>query len=210
MAASLPSFDHLPPGWTEIEARVVLAALSARELSWWALAPRTRGCRLGACGGGTPSWPCPVPGATAGDGSGLAADQPAGRRSGSLRNHARGRGESHSGGVHRRVSGHRVQVMSNVSIEFPPGFDDYEWEVESKGWLQGVVATIDGRRYPLTFYERTRLSQDVEEELARGPGFFEPNLIVVRSVTREHIESSVAAIVATGRHKALVPEPPLP
>lgn len=100
--------------------------------------------------------------------------------------------------------------MSNVTIEFPSGFDDYEWEVEAKGWLQGVVATIDGRRYPLTFYDPTRLSQDIEEELARGTGFFEPNVFVVRSVDREHIESAVAAVVATGRHKALAPEAPLP
>jgi len=96
--------------------------------------------------------------------------------------------------------------MSNVSLEFPPAFEDYEWEVEAKGWLQGVVAVVDGRRYPLTFYDRTRLSQDIEEELSHGPGFFEPNVIVVRSVTRGHIESSVAAIVATGRHKLLASE----
>lgn len=103
-----------------------------------------------------------------------------------------------------------MQVMSNIRLEFPPGFEDYEWEVESKGWLQGVVAVVDGRRYPLTFYDQTRLSQDIEEELMRGPGFFEPNVIVVRSVTRGHIESSVAAIVATGRHKALALADPSP
>ena len=98
--------------------------------------------------------------------------------------------------------------MSSIHLEFPPGFEDYEWEVEAKGWLQGVVAVVDGRRYPLTFYDQTRLSQDVEEEIKRGPGFFEPNVIVVRSVTREHIESSVAEIVTSGRHKSLAPEDP--
>lgn len=93
--------------------------------------------------------------------------------------------------------------MSIVNLEFPPGFDEYEWEVESKGWFQGVVAVIDGRRYELTFYERTRLLQDIEEELARGPEFFEANMIVVRSLTRAQMEAAVASIVAAGRHKAL-------
>jgi hypothetical protein len=92
--------------------------------------------------------------------------------------------------------------MTECRVEFPEGFEDCAWEVEAKGWLQGVVAIIDGRRYALTFYDPTRLSQDIEEELRRGVEFFEPNLVVVRSITRAQIESSVAAIVATGRHQA--------
>jgi hypothetical protein len=95
--------------------------------------------------------------------------------------------------------------MTEHRVEFPEGFEGYAWEVEAKGWFQGAVAIIDGRRYLLTFYDPTRLSQDIKEELSQGAGFFEPNLIVVRSVTRAQIESSVAAIVATGRHNALTP-----
>ncbi len=98
--------------------------------------------------------------------------------------------------------------MKEHRVEFPEGFESYAWEVEVKGWLQGVVAIIDGRRYPLTFYDPTRLSQDVKDEVSRGVAFFEPNLIVVRSVTREQIESSVAEIVASGRYKALTPRRP--
>jgi hypothetical protein len=95
--------------------------------------------------------------------------------------------------------------MTEHRLEFPEGFEDYAWEVEAKGWLHGAVAIIDGRRYLLTFYDPIRLSQDIEDELSRGAAFFEPNLIVVRSVTRAELESSVAAIVATGRHNALTP-----
>lgn len=25
--------------------------------------------------------------------------------------------------------------MSDIVLEFPPGFEDYAWEVEAKGWL---------------------------------------------------------------------------
>jgi hypothetical protein len=100
----------------------------------------------------------------------------------------------------------RMKTMGELKLELPQYFDEYAWEVESKGWLQGVIATIDGRRYLLTFYDPTRLSQDIEEQLVREQCFFEPNLIVVRSVTREYIEASVAAIVATGGQAALAPE----
>lgn len=92
-----------------------------------------------------------------------------------------------------------MQIDGNTVLEFPPGFEDYAWEVESKGWLRGVVAVIDGRRYTLTVYDPVRLAQDVEEELKLGAVFLEPNLVVVASVTREHIAAAVREIVRGGR-----------
>lgn len=96
--------------------------------------------------------------------------------------------------------------MSEQRVEFPEDFEDYAWEVEAKGWLQGVVVVIDGRRYPLTIYDLTRLAQDVEEEVGSGETFFERNLVVVSSVTREHIEAAVAALVSSGRHLGMKEE----
>jgi hypothetical protein len=58
-----------------------------------------------------------------------------------------------------------MQEMTEHRVEFPEGFEGYAWEHEAKGWLQGAVAIIDGRRYALTFYDPTRLSQDIEARL---------------------------------------------
>ena len=101
-----------------------------------------------------------------------------------------------------------IDVMtSEQRVEFPGDFEDYAWEVKSKGWFQGAVAVIDGRRYRMMFYDPGRLSQDAERELLRGVAFFfEPNLVVVSSVTREHMEAAVLAIVASGQHTDLKPE----
>lgn len=96
--------------------------------------------------------------------------------------------------------------MSDIILEFPPGFEDYEWEVTAKGWLPGVVAVIGGRRYTLTVYDPARLAQDVEDALKGGRVFLERNLVVIASVTRESIVSAVQEIVQTNRLGDLQPD----
>lgn len=73
----------------------------------------------------------------------------------------------------------------------PPDFDDYEWEVESKGYFEEAAVMIGGRALPVTFYEPTRLAQDIAEELDAGRVFSALRLIVVESVTRDAMQASV-------------------
>lgn len=96
--------------------------------------------------------------------------------------------------------------MSHFKIEFPPGYEDFAWEVESKGWLQGVTATIAGQRYRLTFYEPMTLAQDIRNELARSTSFFEQNLIVVPATTRDCMTAAIADLARTGAFRYLLPE----
>ena len=96
--------------------------------------------------------------------------------------------------------------MSNIILEFPPGFEDSDWEIEAKGWLPGVVAVIQGRRYTLTVYDPVRLAQDVDDALKGGRVFLERNLVVVASVTRERITSAVQEIAQTGKVGDLRPD----
>lgn len=51
-----------------------------------------------------------------------------------------------------------------------------------------------------------RLRQDIEEELQGGRFFFEPNLVVVPSVTRENMEKAVKALIQSGDVSALSAE----
>lgn len=94
----------------------------------------------------------------------------------------------------------------SYKLVFPDGFDDFVWELESKGWLAGAVAVIDGRRYRVTFYDPTRLAQDIESELKQAELFFEPNLLVVPAVTRAHMETAIAVVAKAGLHSRMSPE----
>jgi hypothetical protein len=96
--------------------------------------------------------------------------------------------------------------VTNITLQFPTGFEDYAWEVEAKGWLPGLVAVIEERRYTLTVYDPVRLAQDVDDALKEGRAFLESNLVVVGSVTRESIASAIEKIVQTGRLGDLRPD----
>ena len=92
----------------------------------------------------------------------------------------------------------RVQVMSDFLLRFPLDFDDYGWEVESKGWFDGAEVLWEGAVIRLTFYDPVRLAEEVNEELgaSRTPTF--RNLVVVPVVTRYAMERAVRALVETG------------
>lgn len=96
--------------------------------------------------------------------------------------------------------------MTDGSLVFPEGFDDYAFEVESKGWFAGATFAFLGKKRRMTFYDPFRLRQDIEEELQGGRFFFEPNLVVVPSVTRENMEKAVKALIQSGDVSALSAE----
>jgi hypothetical protein len=77
----------------------------------------------------------------------------------------------------------------------PEDFEDYAWEVESKGVFWDVLLRYGRREYSLTFYEPRRLVQDVTDQLKIEPIFFMENLVVVPKVTREAMEVAVRELV---------------
>lgn len=96
--------------------------------------------------------------------------------------------------------------MISYKLELPDDFDDYAWEVESKGWFSGGVAIFDGRRFRLAFYDPARLSQDIKDELNGGIVFFECNILIVKSVDRDHMEKAIAYIAETGKYTDMMEE----
>jgi hypothetical protein len=74
---------------------------------------------------------------------------------------------------------------------FPPDFDDYAWEVESKGVFWGAAVRIDDWLIGVTFYEPTRLQQDIDAEWEGGTLFIVKRLLVVERVTIENMRSAV-------------------
>jgi hypothetical protein len=93
------------------------------------------------------------------------------------------------------------------SIEIPDDFADYEWEVSAKGYIT-IAMIVSARRYRLSFYDPVRLSQEIRSDLERDHPFFEPNLIVVESVTRAAIERAVHELVRSGRAAEMIEERP--
>lgn len=84
-------------------------------------------------------------------------------------------------------------------LVLPDDFDEYAWEVESKGVFWDVRVRYGGREYPVTFYEPERLAQDAAEELDEGKPFFEPNIIVVRKVSKDAMIAAVAELAKDDR-----------
>lgn len=97
--------------------------------------------------------------------------------------------------------------MPNFLIVLPTDFAEYEWEVETKGWFSECSMIFAGRSYRLNFYDAVRLRQEIEISHERHRAFFEPNLIVVRSVTRSEMERALDELLRNGLASSLTPEP---
>ncbi len=96
--------------------------------------------------------------------------------------------------------------MADASLIFPDDFGDYEWEITAKGYFDDVVLVAAGKSYKLRFYDQERLRQEIESELDRAEFFYEPNVMVVRSVTKISMERAVQACVQANQLRALVVE----
>ncbi len=96
--------------------------------------------------------------------------------------------------------------MLSYSFALPLDFADYEWEVTAKGHFSEAQLTVAGKHYRLNFYDAARLSQEIESELERGGVFFEPNLIIVRSVTRAEMEHATEQLIQSSLIASLTPE----
>ncbi|WFU83267.1 hypothetical protein QA645_11150 [Bradyrhizobium sp. CIAT3101] len=78
--------------------------------------------------------------------------------------------------------------------------------MEAKGWFSDARIIASGARYPINFYDPVRLGQQIQDELALGRIFFEPNLVVVAAVTRANMETAAKALVQSGGLSSLIAE----
>lgn len=97
--------------------------------------------------------------------------------------------------------------MRSSYLELPADFDDSGSEVEAKGWFSEARIIASGVRYRINFYDQARLGQQVQDELARGRAFFEPNLVIVPAVTRAYMEAAAERLARSGEVHSLIAEP---
>jgi copper chaperone CopZ len=76
--------------------------------------------------------------------------------------------------------------------------DDDDWTItEVKGWIEVTVSWPEGEK-AITFYDPSRLTQEIRDGIA-GHGYFaESAVVVVPTVTREAIEAAVAQMAESG------------
>ncbi|MGW4945513.1 hypothetical protein ACWEOZ_28440 [Actinoplanes sp. NPDC004185] len=98
-------------------------------------------------------------------------------------------------------------MAKSYEIRFPEYLDGYEAETEAKGYLVGVAVIADGRTFDLTVYDRSRLVQELDDELNSDLAYFAvSNMLVVASVTKNEISMAVEAL-AKGQFRELMPSP---
>lgn len=95
---------------------------------------------------------------------------------------------------------------SSFRLQLPSNFLDYEWEITAKGVFSEGRLLFEDKSYRINFYDAIRLGQEIESEIARERVFFEPNIVVVESVTRANMESAVSQLVRSGEAALLKPE----
>lgn len=99
-----------------------------------------------------------------------------------------------------------AERVSEYVIKLPDDFDAYAWEVEAKGWFADARVSLSGKEYRLAFYDPVRLAQEIASEHENGCVFYEPNLIVVKTVTQSAMQHAVDDLVKSGRVNSLFPE----
>jgi hypothetical protein len=93
-------------------------------------------------------------------------------------------------------------------LVFEQPFDErLAYEVEQKGWCGiALVEVPNGTRFRVFFYDPIRLAQDLETDLKSGEFCIaEPGMIVVPTVSREHMENAVRRLYEKGYFQSLVP-----
>jgi hypothetical protein len=94
--------------------------------------------------------------------------------------------------------------MSDHRLHLPEDFDAYGWQAEAKGWFSDARLSAFGKEYQLNFYDPVRLAQEIASEHERDTVFCEPNLVVVKEVTRSAMEEAAHELVRSGRISSLV------
>ena len=92
-----------------------------------------------------------------------------------------------------------MSQQTSYELNLPSDFNDYEWEVESKGWFENVHLSFSDKQYKLNFYNPDRLNQETEGEIDSSSYFFEQNLIVIRPVNTQNMRIAVEGLISSSQ-----------
>ncbi|WP_370232870.1 hypothetical protein [Aeromicrobium sp.] len=86
-----------------------------------------------------------------------------------------------------------MSSMKRRVLVLPQDFPDYSWEVEAKGVFWDAAVERGGECFSVVFYDPIRLQQDVAGEVAERSAFAVSRLLVIPSVTEQHMRDAVDA-----------------
>jgi hypothetical protein len=80
------------------------------------------------------------------------------------------------------------------------------WEVEQKGWFEGALAVLpNGLEIALSFWDPVRLAQEISDGARSGRVCFaEPGLVIIPSVTREHMQKAIEELARVNYFDRLI------
>ncbi len=92
-------------------------------------------------------------------------------------------------------------ISTKMQILYPIDWDERDnFEQPAKGWLEGVVVTLDDNtKHELSFYDLVRFKQEFEHSVSLGKtSYIVKGLIIVPSVTKENIEFAIEQAIKEG------------
>ena len=85
--------------------------------------------------------------------------------------------------------------MDEIIVYFLEDTELAEYEAVSKGYRNDVYVSVSNTLYSIIVYDIVRLQQDFESELEQyGYYSIEPNLVLVKEVSKENIHLTVKAL----------------
>ncbi|OYW79954.1 MAG: hypothetical protein B7Z26_07240 [Asticcacaulis sp. 32-58-5] len=85
------------------------------------------------------------------------------------------------------------EVDLNLRLNVPEYFFDEPYG--AKGYFSGCQLEYEGQTYNLSFYDPVRLAQTIKDDIESDGIFFEKNVIVVQSITVEHLEKAIQTLI---------------
>jgi hypothetical protein len=83
-------------------------------------------------------------------------------------------------------------MANEYFARYPDYFDSAQEEIAAKGYFADLNVEARGAVYRPVFYDPVRFQQEVHDSLKADPCHLEPNLVLVHSVDRPHIDAAVA------------------
>ena len=82
-----------------------------------------------------------------------------------------------------------------IKIYFDEDTEYSEFMYYNKDYRLGIIVVLNNKKYKLNIYGITRLNQEFNDCLNNNEVFYiEPNLIIVKEVTKENIINSILGI----------------
>jgi bacteriorhodopsin len=88
---------------------------------------------------------------------------------------------------------------SSYYVKYPEDLDDRGWvDATSRGSLFGVRIVVGAQEKGIVVYDEFSLAESIRHEIGKYGYYCEGTVVVVQSVTYEHVEKAIRAMAGHG------------